>query len=756
MTRHKIWFALCSVGFTIAVCLFIAGRFTKEDAVLGATKLLAPQGGTGQSTYATGDILIANSTGTLDKLSVGAASTILTSVSGAPAWSANVSSTNLLAVDATSTRWMGYTTASGSQLNANASTIGTLTVGNCIGCATISGQLQSTSTLQMITNNGATTTNEVYLQGGALVASSTFTNDVTVVGSTNLQQVSSTRLQITGASGLGYIDLPGQSPRSANPPAGSVRLSSITSNGFSRLLQHNEATTDLVLGRDSVAIAKNTSGATVTPGQVVYISGSTGAVPNIALAHASSSIAIKTVFIVVDSIANNGFGQVMRSGILDSIDTSAFATGDAVYLSTSTPGALTNIRPSGTTDYVLRIGSILNSGIGNGSLNVNIAPAVLNTETGTNAPVWTGSRIEATSSTITNVTSTSFFVSSLLGTSSTIATLNAGTLAANTLSWLTGVGINTTSTSLFATSFQATSGTITTLAAGTFYADSSVTTYATTTKIFSTTASSTNLYTVNFTSSNSVITGGTMNGVVIGGTSAAAASFTTLGASGLSTLAALTFTSGTSTGVFAMQTATATTMNVFNLYASGTIDLAAGRNITVAGVNPRKTITLSAAGGWPTALQGATTATKAEVSNGLNYWASGFQPSGSNHQQWNVPMPDGYDGGTMTCSFYLTATSTPSHTGGCFGIRGVAINDSSLLTTTFGASSTEVCVSHNWAANTQRVSSSTVLTIGNTPTGASNIWFDVFRNTDNASDTATNTLQLLNAECDYGTATYSD
>ena len=199
------------------------------------------------------------------------------------------------------------------------------------------------------------------------------------------------------------------------------------------------------------------------------------------------------------------------------------------------------------------------------------------------------------------------------------------------------------------------------------------------------------------------------------------------------------------------------TNGVYFTNATGTIiNLLTGGNIKVNEANPRKTLTLSAAGGWPTATQGATTSTKVEVSSGLNFYASGFQPSTSNHQQWNVPMPDGYDGGTMTCSFYLTATSSPSFTGGCFGIRGVAVNDSSLLTTTFGASSTEVCVSHNWAANTQRVSSSTTVTIGNTPTGASNIWLDVFRNTDNASDTATNTLGLLNVECDYGVSTFSD
>jgi hypothetical protein len=53
------------------------------------TALTATNGGTGQSTYATGDILYASATNTLSKLGIGATGTVLTVNSGIPSWGSN-------------------------------------------------------------------------------------------------------------------------------------------------------------------------------------------------------------------------------------------------------------------------------------------------------------------------------------------------------------------------------------------------------------------------------------------------------------------------------------------------------------------------------------------------------------------------------------------------------------------------------------------------------------------------------------------
>ena len=56
-------------------------------STLGGT-LAATQGGTGQTGFATGDILYASSTTALSKLTVGSTGQVLTVAAGAPSWAA--------------------------------------------------------------------------------------------------------------------------------------------------------------------------------------------------------------------------------------------------------------------------------------------------------------------------------------------------------------------------------------------------------------------------------------------------------------------------------------------------------------------------------------------------------------------------------------------------------------------------------------------------------------------------------------------
>jgi hypothetical protein len=68
---------------------FVATNVTGLPLTTGITGTLpAANGGTAQSTYATGDILYASAANTLSKLSVGTAGQVLTVASGAPSWAA--------------------------------------------------------------------------------------------------------------------------------------------------------------------------------------------------------------------------------------------------------------------------------------------------------------------------------------------------------------------------------------------------------------------------------------------------------------------------------------------------------------------------------------------------------------------------------------------------------------------------------------------------------------------------------------------
>jgi hypothetical protein len=94
-------------------------------------------------------------------------------------------------------------------------------------------------------------------------------------------------------------------------------------------------------------IVRNSTGVTLTKGQVVYLSGATGNRPNAVLSKADTeATSSKTIGIVEADIPNNSDGYVATNGTLHNLDTSAFADGTAVWLSAATAGAFTSTVPA--------------------------------------------------------------------------------------------------------------------------------------------------------------------------------------------------------------------------------------------------------------------------------------------------------------------------------------------------------------------------------------------------------------------------
>lgn len=181
-----------------------------------------------------------------------------------------------------------------------------------------------------------------------------------------------------------FIDLTGVSVQPGSPVAGKARFHAFTKQGFTRFEQDNEAATNVTLGRDNVYIAKNTSGGPITRGQPVYKTGSTGATPTVGLAKADSLSTMPSDGMALDDIASNAFGQIIRLGLIENIDTSAFVTASRVYVSTSVAGGLTATRPV-SPNYAQRMATVDNSDVGNGVYGVITAPFLGGEESGTTA-----------------------------------------------------------------------------------------------------------------------------------------------------------------------------------------------------------------------------------------------------------------------------------------------------------------------------------------------------------------------------------
>ena len=231
-----------------------------------------------------------------------------------------------------------------------------------------------------LSNNVLNTIQDIQTTSSPTFASGTFTGNVNIGNYTIL--TSSTMPTVTDPT--------------------KIYLHAHSTNGIVQAHVHSiytENSCDDLIG-DNCLTVKNNSGGNLTAGQVVYINGGSGANALVGLAQANSTSTSDAIGLVATtSVSNNGFLFIVQSGDLANVDTSAFAVGDILYLSTSTAGGLTNVRP--TYPYLVkRIGKVLRSNINNGVIDVNIGGAVLGMETGTISPTFNigGSNAVTTSS----------------------------------------------------------------------------------------------------------------------------------------------------------------------------------------------------------------------------------------------------------------------------------------------------------------------------------------------------------------------
>lgn len=116
----------------------------------------------------------------------------------------------------------------------------------------------------------------------------------------------------------------------------------------------------------------NATGATLTAGQVVYLSGNTGNKPNAVLAKADAeATSSKTIGLIITNIANNANGYIATDGLLADLNTSMFAPGDMLWLSDSIAGGVTTIIPD-TPNHAVFIGYVVSAHPTQGKILIHI------------------------------------------------------------------------------------------------------------------------------------------------------------------------------------------------------------------------------------------------------------------------------------------------------------------------------------------------------------------------------------------------
>lgn len=240
---------------------------------------------------------------------------------------------------------------------------------------------------------------------GSFPISVTSTTSGKIVGVTSSTASDGYVLTADGSGGVAWESLPadatgitniiGSSPISAQVTGSSATIS-LTANyqtagtyvtavsGTAPITA--SGTTSITVGIDqtslSVATAltaetlrtpvKNSSGATITKGQVVYVTGADGTNALIGLSSASAeSGSSKTLGIAANTMTQNEFGYVIENGQLSNIDTSAATAGSSVWLG-NTPGSYVFNSPPAEPSHSVYLGVVTKANPSTGEILVKV------------------------------------------------------------------------------------------------------------------------------------------------------------------------------------------------------------------------------------------------------------------------------------------------------------------------------------------------------------------------------------------------
>lgn len=207
----------------------------------------------------------------------------------------------------------------------------------------------------------------------------------TLSNQTDLQNALNLKVSYTGATGnvdLGEYGISSGYFQADLTPTGTLSPGRMMWNDQDgtmdlRLLGNNVT---LQIGQEQVIRVVNKTGADLLEAnyQCVKISGAQGQRPKVSLAQANNDAnSADTIGLVTETIENNQEGFVTTSGIVRNIDTTGalqsetWADGDILYLSGTTAGQVTNVKPQAPIHTVI-VGFVIYAHQNNGKIFVKV------------------------------------------------------------------------------------------------------------------------------------------------------------------------------------------------------------------------------------------------------------------------------------------------------------------------------------------------------------------------------------------------
>jgi hypothetical protein len=157
-------------------------------------------------------------------------------------------------------------------------------------------------------------------------------------------------------------------------PSAVTQTSQLTNNGADGVNPFITALDIPTTGQASTLVreVKNMTGATLTKGTVVYISGANGNKALVSKALATTdALSSRTFGLLQSNINNNGTGNCVIIGDLSGLDTSSFTEGAQLYLSGVTAGTYTDTKILAPT-HLVYVGKVTRSHPTQGQIEVGI------------------------------------------------------------------------------------------------------------------------------------------------------------------------------------------------------------------------------------------------------------------------------------------------------------------------------------------------------------------------------------------------
>jgi hypothetical protein len=206
------------------------------------------------------------------------------------------------------------------------------------GTITLDGSVEGYQTFEVIGNNNTT---YYTISGGAQweVGIGTYYGG-TLARTTVISSSTGSKLDLAAGTKDVFVTLPAENT-----------ITSIASADGSVIVTAVGSLVDLAVSQTSPASVlvervRNSTGATLTKGTAVYISGATGQLPTVSKALATSdATSAQTLGLITSDLDNNSNGYVTIIGLVDDLDTSAYTDGVQLYLSPTTAGTLTVTKP---------------------------------------------------------------------------------------------------------------------------------------------------------------------------------------------------------------------------------------------------------------------------------------------------------------------------------------------------------------------------------------------------------------------------